>query len=118
MGEPLIFGVPCYVLAHRETDDTFEMVQSIAAWNFGNMGRCVLLFRERQMADEAGRALGYEIIVEIDAPFLELVLDAEKGKGSKYVAIDLVRTTDSQTAVQFRSIDEIVAHLRREITGC
>jgi hypothetical protein len=113
MGSQFYFGVPCYALAHKECDDTIdgtiEMAHSIVAMEFGNMGRCALLFRDQKTVDEAGRALGHDIVVMIEnAPFLELILKAEKGYGSSNFAVDLVRTKDGQTACDFLSIDEML----------
>jgi hypothetical protein len=118
MSELLLFDVPCYALAHKECDDPIELARSLVAFEFGNMGRCVLLFRELRTAVDAGKALGHEFVIEIgNEPLLELILDAEIGNGSSCVAIDFVRTADGQTAVQFRSIVQMLAYLRRDASG-
>lgn len=107
------FVLPCWALAHKECEDAMEMAASLIAGDFGNMGRCAYLFRSRKAAIEAAGAIGAEIVIEIgNLPFLELVLDAEKGYGSANVAVDLVRTRDGQTACEFFSIVSVLEALR------
>ena len=113
MGAILPFDIPCFAIAHKKCDDTIEMSRSLVASDFGNIGRCVLLFQSRKTVEDAARALGHDIIVEVEnVPFLLLILDAEKGYGGTHVAVDLVRTKDGQTACHFHAIDSMLAAFR------
>ena len=106
------FGVPCFALAHREANDPLEMARSVVAADFGNMGRCVLLFRDRRTAEDAARALGHNIVVEVgNAAFLAIILDAAKEFGCIRIAVDYVRTRDGQ-ACHFHDLDEMFAACR------
>jgi len=106
------FGIPCFALAHRESDDPLVMARSVVIAEFGNMGRCVLLFRDRQTAESAARALGHEVVVELGNPaFLTLVLDAAASSGCVRVAVDYVRTLDGQ-ACHFHDLNEMMGRVR------
>lgn len=110
------FGIPCFALAHREADDPLELARSVVIAEFGNMGRCVLLFRDRRTAEATGRALGHVVVVEVgNAPFLTLILDAVAGSKCVRVAVDYLRTHDGQ-ACHFHELHEMMA-LARALSG-
>lgn len=106
------FGVPCFAIAHREAKEPLEIAQSVVMADFGNMGRCVLVFRDRRTAEEAAKALGHEIIVEVgNGAFLMLILDAAMGFGCVRAAVDYVRTLDGQ-ACHFHDLNEMMRACR------
>jgi hypothetical protein len=110
------FGIPCLALTDKMCSDKLVQREHIVALEFGNMGRCVLLFRTLEDAARASFSLKHEFIIELDAP--GLVLDWEKGQGSRHVAIDFARTEDGQTAVSFRSLDELYGKAVRVLADC
>lgn len=106
------FGVPCFALAQRECNDPMDAAQSVAIAEFGNMGRCVLLFRDARTAEDAGKALGHDIVVEVgNCEFLTLILDAAIGRGCVRVAVDYVRTLDGQ-ACHFHELNDMMTACR------
>jgi hypothetical protein len=106
------FGIPCFALAHREAADPLEAARSVVISEFGNMGRCVLLFRDRQTAEATARALGHDAVVEVGNPaFLMLVLDAAARMGCVRIAVDYVRTLDGQ-ACHFHDLNKVIGLIR------
>lgn len=113
MSGKIFFDVPCYALADDVLDDPIEHAGSLVAMDFGNMGQCVLFFQDRATAERAGRRFGHEYVIEVgNGASLLLILDAQKGYGRKYVAVDFLTTSDGQNAVHFHSVDEMFSLVR------
>lgn len=101
------FDFPFYALANNPGSDPLEMSEEVAIADFGNLGRCVMLYQKKELAADSAVKLGYKFVFEVDdIQGLTLILDAAKGKGCSHVAVDYIRVPDGQ-AVHFFSLDEM-----------
>ncbi len=109
------FGFPFYALANNPGSDPLEMREEVAIGDFGNLGRCVMLYQKMELAADSAVKLGYEFVFEIDdIQGLTLILDAAKGKGCSHVAVDYIRVADGQ-AVHFFSLDEMFVKCKSQL---